>query len=256
MSSHMLDLMHSSGLQDNTFWGIYADAFGAAYPNEIEPFGQCSWWMLAQMVEGLMLEPDQQLVDLGCGSGGPGLWLARAFAANLTGMDFSPVAIANASQRAKKLHFTTKSDFRIGLIEDTRLPSASADGVICIDAISNTSSCLVALREIFRILRPGGRAMVTVGETSCASPTHPRAVSNWHSLVTSAGLTLTERTLIPYANGAWQRFYAIWCSREQVLREHLGNRLVHHFLREADKVLPLLEENHHSELVLSLTRPN
>jgi Methyltransferase domain len=69
-------------------------------PPEIEPFSFVSLGLLRHVARALNLAPGQTLVDLGCGRGGPGLWLARTANVSLTGVDFSPVAIEQATQRA------------------------------------------------------------------------------------------------------------------------------------------------------------
>jgi len=62
-------------------------------PPEIEPLSFVSLGLLRQVARALDLSPGQALVDLGCGRGGPGLWLARAADATLTGVDFSAVRL-------------------------------------------------------------------------------------------------------------------------------------------------------------------
>jgi hypothetical protein len=69
-------------------------------PVEVEPFSFVSVGLLGHVAHALALIPGQTLVDLGCGRGGPGLWLARSRGASLIGVDFSPVAIQQASDRA------------------------------------------------------------------------------------------------------------------------------------------------------------
>jgi SAM-dependent methyltransferase len=69
-------------------------------PPEIEPFSFVSLGLLRHVAHALNLAPGQTLVDLGCGRGGPGLWLARTADAALVGVDFSPVAVEQATQRA------------------------------------------------------------------------------------------------------------------------------------------------------------
>jgi cyclopropane fatty-acyl-phospholipid synthase-like methyltransferase len=46
---------------------------------------------------GAVLSRGQDLTELGCGRGGPGLWLARELDVGLTGVDFSPVAVEAGS---------------------------------------------------------------------------------------------------------------------------------------------------------------
>jgi hypothetical protein len=54
------------------------------------------------------------LVDLACGRGGPGLWLARAAGAALTGVDFSAVAVAQAAGRAALFGMAANTEFVVG----------------------------------------------------------------------------------------------------------------------------------------------
>ena len=79
---------------------LWARAWGEDYPAEVEPFSPCSWSLLSSLVGALRLPPGATLVDLGCGRGGPGLWLARAMNARLVGIDWSAVAVEFAAQRA------------------------------------------------------------------------------------------------------------------------------------------------------------
>ena len=69
-------------------------------PSQVEPFSFVSTGLLRHVAQGLDLSPGQTLVDLGCGRGGPGLWLAQQADAALVGVDFSPVAVSQATHRA------------------------------------------------------------------------------------------------------------------------------------------------------------
>src|SRR5262249_43824318 len=66
-------------------------------PPQVEPFSFVSADLLRHVARALDLSPGQMLADLGCGRGGPGLWLARETGACLVGVDFSPIAIAQAT---------------------------------------------------------------------------------------------------------------------------------------------------------------
>ena len=52
-------------------------------PQEIEPYSFVSVGLLGHVADALGLSPGTTLVDLGCGRGGPGLWLAQARGARL-----------------------------------------------------------------------------------------------------------------------------------------------------------------------------
>jgi hypothetical protein len=47
-------------------------ALGEDYPTEIQPWGVTTWWVLGRCISALRVGPEQVLVDLACGRGGPG----------------------------------------------------------------------------------------------------------------------------------------------------------------------------------------
>jgi cyclopropane fatty-acyl-phospholipid synthase-like methyltransferase len=90
---------------------------------------------LGHAVSALRLRRDARLVDLGCGRGGPGLWLARALSVRLTGIDFSAAAVEIAAQRAGDYLAPDRAEFRQGTFERTGLPDRYADGLLSVDAL-------------------------------------------------------------------------------------------------------------------------
>src|SRR5207302_3350245 len=84
------DLFHQARATGGLLAELYAEAFGDEYPDLVDPSSSCTWSVLADMIAGLRLRPGGLLVDLGCGRGGTGLWLARACSARLVGIDLSP----------------------------------------------------------------------------------------------------------------------------------------------------------------------
>jgi hypothetical protein len=80
-----------------------------ALPPDVEPFSFLSADLLHHI--SLALTEDSTLADLGCGRGGPGLWLARTAHARLVGIDFSPVAVAQAQHRATTLGVGDRAQF-------------------------------------------------------------------------------------------------------------------------------------------------
>ncbi len=118
-----------------------------------------SWWfrgrrrVLEAAVDRLGLPADARIVDVGCGTGGNLVMLQRHGEA--LGVEPSPVGAAYARQRtgARVVEATA---------EDTGLPSASADLVTAFDVLEHLDDDLAALRELRRVLTPGGRLLVTV----------------------------------------------------------------------------------------------
>ena len=130
-------------------------------PPEVEPFSFVSVGLLRYLAQALDLSSGQRLVDLGCGRGGPGLWLARETGVSLVGVDFSAVAIAQAARRAALFGLAGRARFAVGELARTGLPEASADAVVSVDAFHFAADPAAAAREALRILRPGRRLVLT-----------------------------------------------------------------------------------------------
>src|SRR5215472_4460759 len=129
-------------------------------PDFPEQFAHISFLRLAELEslrEGLNLAADQILVDLACGAGGPGLWVARHSGARLLGIDLSPVAVQRAAERAPELGLTAQVTFQQGTFVHTGLDTASVDAVMSVDAFQYAADKASAFAEIARVVRPGGR---------------------------------------------------------------------------------------------------
>jgi methionine biosynthesis protein MetW len=98
---------------------------------------------------------NDRCLDVGCGDGGTsGVWL-HEYAAGYVGVDISPSAVRMAADRGLDAQ----------LIDDAaELPfdDASFDVAVCIEVIEHLFEPQRALSEIVRVLRPGGRLIVTV----------------------------------------------------------------------------------------------
>jgi 2-polyprenyl-3-methyl-5-hydroxy-6-metoxy-1,4-benzoquinol methylase len=99
-------------------------AMGDDYPVDVDPSSSCTQSLLTHIREMLALRPGDLLVDLGCGRGGPGLWLARETGARLVGLDFSPKGIALATRTAERFALLTPAQFRVASFDSTGLPDA------------------------------------------------------------------------------------------------------------------------------------
>jgi SAM-dependent methyltransferase len=119
---------------------------------------------LDEVVTALELRAERVLVDLACGRGGYGLEIARRSGCRVVGVDFSAVAIEHARGRARALGLADRSDFRVGELTATGLSTASADAVLVVDSLQFAEPLPDALRECRRIVRPGGRVVVTCWE--------------------------------------------------------------------------------------------
>lgn len=130
-------------------------------PPELQSTSLLSWDGIADVAAALRLSAGEHLLDLACGRGGYGLELARRTGARLTGVDFSAVALEQARRRAAEL--SSDAEFRLGELEATGLEPGSVDAAMCVDVIQFADQ-VVALRELRRVLVPGGRLVLTCWE--------------------------------------------------------------------------------------------
>ena len=117
--------------------------------------------------------PDFALLDAGCGSGGMLARLRERFPdAILTGMDYSEHALELTRQRGLGAELVQAST------DDLPFDDATFDVVVSLDVIV---SCGIddrkAVREMYRVLRPGGRLIMNVAAFDFLRGSHDVAVN-------------------------------------------------------------------------------
>lgn len=131
-------------------------ACGDDFPAGFEHISFITLEELRAMSRALRLHAGDTLLDLACGMGGPGLWMARENRAKLIGADVSMVALAAARERAANTGVASARFLR-GSFAETGLGAGSVDGVMSIDALQYAPGKQAAINEMARVLRPGGR---------------------------------------------------------------------------------------------------
>ena len=155
------------------FDGWYADRVAAPTVDEImnrhmgflpdTRAGVLTAEAIRELADELRLSPGSTLLDLACGRGAYGLLLAQRSGASLIGVDFSAQALAEAGEQAARMGVSNAS-FRVGELTATGLPDASVEAVLCTDAIQFPDEPAIAYSEIRRVLKPGGRVVLTSWE--------------------------------------------------------------------------------------------
>ncbi|MCS7309693.1 MAG: arsenite methyltransferase [Armatimonadota bacterium] len=104
------------------------------------------------------IQPGEVVLDLGCGGGMDVLLAARLVGPSgmVYGLDMTEEMIALATRNAEKLGVTNVR-FLWGEIEAIPLPDASVDVVISNCVLNLVPDKARAFREIWRVLKPGGR---------------------------------------------------------------------------------------------------
>ena len=118
---------------------------------------------IPELTGELRLGPGGTVLDLACGRGAYGLLIAGETGASLIGVDFSGQAVSEAREQAARLG-VGHARFQVGTLTATGLPDASVEAVLCTDAIQFPDEPPAAYDEIRRVLRPGGRVVLTCWE--------------------------------------------------------------------------------------------
>jgi ubiquinone/menaquinone biosynthesis C-methylase UbiE len=152
------DAVYEATPRSPTLWRIWKEqAAGSDYPDDFSHISFVTIADLRELAKALNLSAGSTFADLACGMGGPALWIAKETGANLTGVDFSRVAVFQAEKRAEPLGLSKSAQFLVGSFADTGLETGSVDAAMSIDALQYAPDKAAAIREFARIVRPGGR---------------------------------------------------------------------------------------------------
>ena len=169
---------------------VWREVLGDEYPAEVEPYSYVSVSELHRFAHDLRVGPGDTLVDVGCGRGGPGLWVAARTGVVLVGLDIAERALAESRRRARAVGLAGATTFRTGSFEDTGLAAGSADAVMSIDSFLFATDKARALSELARVLRPGGRLAFTSWDFDGQPPDRPPQVRDHRPLLEDAGLAV------------------------------------------------------------------
>jgi len=140
------------------------------------------WWYVGMRAIVLSLLPptsistSSKVLDAGCGTGYNMGWLKKHYGAIVTGLDFSPYALAFCRGRGESALVcadTTMIPF----------PDGYYDLVISLDVVTCLKTEMAraaAMREFLRILKPGGQLLIRVPAYEYLRSSHDIAVRAYH----------------------------------------------------------------------------
>jgi SAM-dependent methyltransferase len=158
------------------------------------------------MLARMDLQPDENVLDAGCGSG----WLSRLIARRVTqgrvvGMDISDEMIRHARRAAAD---ATNVVFIVGGMDEIPWESHFFTCVVSVESAYYWPDPARGVAECFRVLREGDSVWILInyyrdnpychqwGE-KLAVPTHLLSAAEWKSLFSAAGFSEVSHATIP-----------------------------------------------------------
>jgi len=196
--------------RSETFTRLWREhAYNNEFPSEFAHIGFLSLIEAHQILELLQIGPGEVFVDIACGAGGPGLWMARQTGASLIGIDPTQAGLRAARDRAARTGLADRSRFQLGTFERTGLPDESVDVIVSFEALQYAPDKRAALGEFSRLLRPGGRLGVICFEVDAIKAGDLPVlgvdpIADYRPLLAEAGLHIDTYSETP---GWQQRVY-------------------------------------------------
>jgi len=135
-------------------WDRLAAEFSAWLPL-IAPYGE-------RLLDKAAIEDGMQVLDMACGTGEPGLTLARQRpAVRVTGADASP-GMARLAEHVRQREGLTNIRFAVAAGERLPFADAAFERAICRFGVMLFDDPAAGLSELHRVIRPGGRVAFSV----------------------------------------------------------------------------------------------
>ncbi len=106
------------------------------------------------------LGADEFVLDAGCGIGGSSRLMAQLFNCRVIGVDLAQKFIEAAGFLSQCTGLDSKTKFKQGSILELEFADNTFDAVLCQHVLMNIEDKAVAVKEFFRVLKPGGKLIL------------------------------------------------------------------------------------------------
>lgn len=128
-----------------------------------EDFGQTSWVTTKeshQIPELLAVTADSSVLEVGCGSGRYALYVAESTGCQVLGVDLNAEGVHNAGTLAQQKNLSAQVRFQqCDVAQPLPFADAAFHAVYANDVLCHIPGRLAVLRELRRVLKPGGRLL-------------------------------------------------------------------------------------------------
>ena len=113
-----------------------------------------------EVARRLGLKAGMEVADIGCGVGGPLITIARATGARITGINFNAHQIRRGERHVRRAGLGDSCRFLHADFMNVPLDDGAFDAIYAFESLCHAPNKRLAFRELFRLLKPGGRAAI------------------------------------------------------------------------------------------------
>ena len=233
--------LYTSHASSPTQRAIFREVYGADYPEGVVSSGFITLTLLRRVAHDLAVGPDATIIDLGCGRGGPGLWVARETAASLVGVDLSNVAVDHASQRAQEFGLEGRARFEVGNLMAMRFADRTFDAAMSVDVLDLVPDKVATIREVARILKPDARFVFTSWDRDLSPPGAPPPLDDHRPFLRETGFEIDTYEEVPNAEQKRRAIYEQYIAHEETLAKEMSQEALQILLFAARRALGLID---------------
>ncbi len=149
--------------------------------DEVKNFDQALQKQNEVLVRHAAITDKDYVLDAGCGVGGSSVYMARHTGCRVKGITLSKKQIGVATENAKKHGVSDLASFEVKDFTKTGFPDNTFDVIWAVEAVCHAPDKRNFIHEAFRILKPGGRLIMSDGFSAKASYTEEETeiLNNW-----------------------------------------------------------------------------
>ena len=225
---------------DGRIYDLFLDAdkqYSCAYfEREGETLEEAQLAKKRHIAAKLDIKPGQSVLDIGCGWGGLGLYLAQSAGAKVTGVTLASEQLAIARQRAEKAGLAEQAKFEL---IDYRDIASRFDRIVSVGMFEHVGEPHYDefFKRVAELLKDDGVALLhTIGNTGVPVPTNAWVVKN----IFPGGYIPSLSEIVPAIERA-----GLMISDVEILRIHYAETLRHwreRFLARRDEAKAIMDE--------------
>ncbi|MGI8425185.1 MAG: class I SAM-dependent methyltransferase [Actinomycetota bacterium] len=176
---------------------------------DVDESADAPWHLLAR--DWLPTLSGMRVIEIGCGRGGFSAWLQHLSPKFLVAADLSTVAVQKAKEFCDGLD---NIQFMVSDIQNIPFPDQTFDVVVSCETVEHVTNPSMAVRELARVLKPGGRLLLT-------APNYFGVMGLLRAYRVLVGRPFTESGQ-PLINLTFAQRTRFWIRRSGLVLRHFG----------------------------------